>query len=72
MNVNSLFKFGEGLDVDAQLDTFLGLRSTVLDNAHSGLITCKLERKTVCFAVCVCYVYSHVFSSVNISASHPS
>lgn len=46
MHVNSLFKFGEAQSV-AQLDDFLGLRSTVLDYAHPGLITCKLERKSI-------------------------
>lgn len=58
MHVNSLFKVGEGSGVAAQLDNFLGSRSTVLDYTHLGLITCKLERKTlhgdrVFWSVCV-------------------
>lgn len=47
MHVNSLFKVGEPGDVDSQLDNLLGLMSTVLDDTHPGLISCKLERKSI-------------------------
>lgn len=75
MHLNSLFKVGEAPNVASQLDDFLGSRSTVLDYAHPGLITCKLERKALhgdpVFWL-MCYVYKLALCSVNISAPHPS
>lgn len=40
----SLFKVGDAVNVDSQLHDFLCLCSAVLDNAHPGVVTCKLDR----------------------------
>lgn len=73
MHVNSQFKISKAF---AQSDYFLGSVATVLDYTQAGLITYELERKTFDWwqkvLLCVCCACEHVFSSVNISASHPS
>lgn len=68
---DSLFKVGEAADVASQLHHLLRFGATVLDDAHPGLIGCKLERKafasdSVFWFGCAC-----VLSPVNISMSHP-
>lgn len=75
LRVHSLFKLEEGSNVSAQLYRLLGSCSTVLDDTQSGLITCKLERKTLHsdrVFLFLCYVYKHIFFSLNSSVSHPS
>lgn len=42
--LNSLFKVGDAVNVDPQLHDFLCLCAAVLDDAHPGVVTCKLER----------------------------
>lgn len=73
MCVNSLFEFGEAV---AQPDNFLAFETTVLDYTQAGFICCKLEKKHACMVTVgfgVCAMPTNMcFSSVNISASHPS
>lgn len=71
---NSLFKVREAVGVDAQLDSFLGLCSTVLDDTHGGLITWKLQKNIThraCVSPSVCLSTHLCFLLVNISVSHP-
>lgn len=44
IRLNSLLKVGEAVNVDPQLHDFLRPSSAVLDHAHPGVVTCKLER----------------------------
>jgi len=56
--VNSLFKGDEAGGF--QSDLFLGLGATVLDDAQSGVVACKLSRKALhgerVFGSVWCYV----------------
>lgn len=41
--MNSLFKVGDAVNVASKCHSLLRLCSAVLDNAHPGVVTCKLE-----------------------------
>lgn len=67
---DSLFKVGDAVCVDSQLHDFLCLCAAVLDNAHPGVITCKLGRDALhsdlTFLAGFC-----LQTPLKLSASHP-